>query len=117
MNPMNPSYLVHHFLENSALRFPDKIALIHEQTRATYAEINSKANQLAHWLLSQGIKQGDRVVFIFENGLEYVVSYYGALKAGVVAVPLSTDLKPDGLEPLLAELEAKAILLSRRFEK
>jgi acyl-CoA synthetase (AMP-forming)/AMP-acid ligase II len=110
-------YLVHHFLENSASRFPDKIALIHEETRATYAEINSKANQLAQWLLSQGIHKGDRAAFIFENCLEYVISYYGALKAGAVAVPLSTDLKPDGLAPLLTELEAKVILSSPRFEK
>jgi long-chain acyl-CoA synthetase len=117
MNPINYPYLVHHFLENSAAKLPDKVALIHQETRATYSEINSKANQLAHWLLSQDIKKSERVVFIFENCLEYVVSYYGILKAGAVAVPLSTDLKPDGLEPLLAELEAKAILLSRRFEK
>jgi long-chain acyl-CoA synthetase len=110
-------YLVHHFLEHSALRFPDKIALIHEETRATYSEINSKADQLAHWLLSQGTKKGDRVVFIFHNCLEYVVSYYGILKAGAAAVPLSTDLKPEGIEPLLLELEPGVIISSSKFER
>jgi len=117
MNPINHPYLVHHFLENSAGKLPDKVALIHEDTRATYQQINQLSNQLSASLIDMGIKQGDRVVFIFENCLEYVVSYYGILKTGAIAVPLSTDLKPEGLEPLLAELEAKAILSSRRFER
>ena len=111
------STLIYHFLENSATRFPDKIALIHEHTRATYAEINSKANQLARWLLSRGICRGDRVVIVLENSFEYVISYYAILKAGAVAVPLSTGLKPDGLNPLLSELEPFAIISSARFER
>jgi len=109
--------LIYHFLENSAKKYPDKIAFIHEKTRATYAEINFKANQLACWLLSRSICKGDRVAIILENSLEYVVSYYGILKAGAVAVPLSTGLKPDGLNPLLFEIEPFAIISSTKFER
>jgi long-chain acyl-CoA synthetase len=68
-------------------------------------------------LVGRGVKKGDRVVILLENSLEYVVAYYGILKAGAVAVPLSTDLKPDGLNPLLAELEPAAIISSSRFER
>ena len=96
----NNQILIHHFLETSAQSFPDKIALIHDHIRATYSQINNNANRLAHWLIDHGIKKGDRVIFIFENSLEYVVAYYGILKAGGVAVSLSTELKPDGLNPL-----------------
>lgn len=117
MNSIDHPYLVHHFLENSALRFPDKIALIHDDQRLTYQQINQLSNQLAASLIDMGIKKGDRIVFIFENCLEYVVSYYGSLKAGAVAVPLSADLKPDGIEPLLAELEPGVIISSTRFER
>jgi long-chain acyl-CoA synthetase len=109
--------LIHHFLESSAQTHPDKIALIHEDVRATYAEINARANQLAHWLIDQGITEGDRVALIFENCLEYVISYYGALKAAAVAAPLSSDLKPDGLKHLLGDLEPKAVIASSRFER
>jgi len=114
---MNYSYLVHHFLEQSARLYPDKVALIHEDVRATYAQINARANQLTRLLLDRGIRHGDRVVVLLENCLEYVVSYYGVLKAGAVAVPLSTDLKPDSLGPLLGEIEPKAIISSSRFER
>ena len=94
-----PHKLIHEFLEFSAEKYPDKVALIHEDVRATYAEINAKANALAQYLVDAGIQTGDRVVMILENSLDYVVGYYGTLKTGAVIVPLSTDLKPDGLNP------------------
>jgi long-chain acyl-CoA synthetase len=114
---MTQPTLIHHFLEESTRRFPDKTALVHEDVRATYTQINSKANQLAHWLLNQGITKGDRVALVLENSLEYVVSYYGVLKAGAVVVPLSSDLKPDGLSPLLGELAPKIVISSSKFER
>lgn len=108
--------LIHHFLENSAARFPDKVALIHDQTRATYRQVNTDSDNLSAFLVTQGVEAGDRIVILLENGYEYVVTYYGILKAGAVAVPLSTDLKADGLDPLLAELEPVGIFSSYRFE-
>ena len=112
-----PFSLIHHFLEKSACLYPAKVALVHEDIRATYAEINAGANRLAHWLVDQGIQQGERVVLLLENSLEYVISYYGSLKAGAVVVPLSSDLKPEGLKSLLKELEPKIIISSSKFEK
>lgn len=109
--------LIHHFLENSAKRFPDKVAVIHEKARATYGQINTDADKLGAFLVNRGVLKGDRVVILMENSVEYIVTYYGILKAGAVAVPLSTDLKPDGLSPLLAELEPAAIISSTRFER
>ncbi|MDY6793061.1 MAG: class I adenylate-forming enzyme family protein [Thermodesulfobacteriota bacterium] len=109
--------LIHHFLEQSTKLFPDKTALVHEEVRATYSQINTKANLLAHWLIKLGISKGDRIVLFLENCLEYVVSYYGVLKTGAVAVPLSSDLKPDGLKPLLEELEPEVIIATSRFER
>lgn len=112
-----PTTLIHHFLEESAAHLPDKIAVINDDVRATYSEINSKANQLARWFVSHGIKDGDRIVILLPNSLEYIVSYYGILKAGNVAVSLSTALKPSGLISLLQEIEPKVIISSSRFEK
>lgn len=109
--------LIHHFLEHSAACFPNKAALIHEDIRATYSEINASANLLAQWLLKHDVSKGDRVIIIFENCFEYVVSYYGVLKTGAVVVPLSSDMKPGGLRLLLSELEPKAIISSSRFER
>jgi long-chain acyl-CoA synthetase len=113
----NSQTLIHHFLETSADLYPDKVALVHDDVRATYAQINNQANHLAQYFIGQGITHGDRVVFILQNSLEYVVTYYGILKAGAVAVPLSTEIKSDGLYPLLKELEPKTIVSSFRYER
>lgn len=109
--------LVHRFLENSALCYPEKIALIHEDIRVSYSELNNAANGLGSFLVGNGVEKGNRVVFIIENSFEYVVSYYGILKAGAVAVPLSTDVKPDTLTSILKELGAKCIIFSKKYER
>jgi len=57
------------------------------------------------------------VAILLENSLEYVISYYAILKTGAIAVPLSTAHKPDTLNPLLAELEPKAIITSKKFQR
>jgi acyl-CoA synthetase (AMP-forming)/AMP-acid ligase II len=102
--------LVHHFLEESAREFPAKTALVHGKTRANYSEVNRWANQLAGWLLDRGLKRGGRVVVLVENSLEYVISYYGVMKAAGIVVPLSPDLKADNLGLILDELEAGFII-------
>ena len=108
---------IHNFLENSAARFPDKVAVIQDDFRGTYGQINTHADRLASFLNRQSIERGDRVILLLENSVEYIIAYYGILKAGAVAVPLSTDLKPNGLTPLLVELEPSAIISSLRFER
>lgn len=114
MKPAEPT-LIHQLLERSARLQPDKVALVHEGVRVSYGQLNAEANRLARWLIGVGVLPGDRVVLLLENGREYVVSYYGILKAGAVAVPLSSELKQEGLEPLLAELEPVALIASGRL--
>lgn len=108
--------LIHHFLEQSSIFHPDKVALIDQKKRITYKEINNQANRLAHKLIEWGITRGERVVLLLENSLEYVVSYYGALKAGAVAVPLSTDIKEGGVDFIVTETNPKVIITSSKFE-
>ena len=107
---------VHEFLENSALKYPEKTALIHDGGRYTYSEIEGLANSLARTLSACGVKQGDRVIIILQNSLEYIVSYYAAMKCGGVAVPLSSDIKGNGLKSILAELRAAAVIMSSKNE-
>lgn len=109
--------LIQHFLENSAKLHPGKVAIIHEQTRATYRQVNDAADRLAASLNDRKVGLGDRVVLLMENSCEYAIAYYGILKSGAIVVPLSTDLKPEGLNPLLAELEPVAMIASTRFER
>lgn len=108
------STLIHQFLEQSAKTFPDKCALVQDDRRATYAELDAAANCLATWMIVKGVDPGNRVVILLANSLEYVVSYYAILKAGAVAVPLNPDLKLSGLKPILESLEPKMMILTER---
>jgi acyl-CoA synthetase (AMP-forming)/AMP-acid ligase II len=67
--------------------------------------------------MCEGVSKGERIVLVLENSLEYVISYYGTLKIGAVAVPLSGDLKPDGVTPILREIEPKVVISSVRYER
>lgn len=109
--------LVHEFLENSALLYPDKNAVIHDGCRYTYSEINGLANNLAGTLRSCGVIEGDRIVIILENSIEYIISYYAAMKCGGIAVPLSSDLRGAGLKAIFRELECSALIISSKTEK
>jgi long-chain acyl-CoA synthetase len=109
--------LVHHLFEVSAARFPAKTAVVHEQNRVGYSEVNKWANQLAHSLIEAGVGPGDRVVLLCENSIEYAFCYYGILKAGGIVASLNTDIKPNGLAELVKELEPKALVVSSKLEK
>lgn len=116
MNERNYT-LVHQFLEHSAEAYPGKVAVIADDFRPTYKEINLWADQFAAWLINTGVSHGDRIVIVLMNSIEYIVSYYGAMKAGAVPVALSTGITADGLVPILQELEPFAMVTSQRFEK
>jgi fatty-acyl-CoA synthase len=75
-------------------RRADKVAAIFEardgrETRATYRDLNRRANRLANALLAEGVAKGDRVAVLGRNSLEYVVVYFALAKLGAVMVPVN----------------------------
>jgi acyl-CoA synthetase (AMP-forming)/AMP-acid ligase II len=108
--------LIQHFLEKSAARFPEKLAVIYKKKRVTFGEINLQADCLAALLAAHGVNRADRVIILLENSVEYVIAYYSILKVGAVAVPMSTNIKGEGFAQLVADLGPTAIISSKRFE-
>lgn len=102
--------LVNHFLENSATRLPDKVALICDDKRLTYKEINDLADHLAAGLLSMGIRKQDRIVIFLDNSVESVISLFGILKAGAIFVMLNSAIRPKKLNYILKDSGAAALI-------
>jgi acyl-CoA synthetase (AMP-forming)/AMP-acid ligase II len=102
--------LVQNFLEESAHRFPNKVALIHKGERLTYQEVDQKANKVARWLRSQGIQRGDRVAIFLDSSAESVISLFGILKADAIFLMLSPTLKTQKLSYILNNCQAKALI-------
>lgn len=109
--------LIHHFLENSAAQYPDKIAVIHGDERVAYRRLNTQADKLAGHLQAKSIAKGDRVALLLENGIDYIIAYYAILKSGAVAAPLNPGLKPDSLQKLLVDLKPAAAITNFKSER
>ena len=103
-------------LEQSADRFPDRIATSFFGATLTYRELDGLANRFAHALRDLGIAKGDRVGLLLPNCPQFVICYYGALKAGATVVATN---------PLYVEREVEnqfndsgirlAVVFSRRY--
>ncbi|NEW42227.1 long-chain fatty acid--CoA ligase [Nocardia cyriacigeorgica] len=81
-------------LEDSARRHPGNDAIVFGAERLSFAELDARAGQVAHLLTARGVQPGDRVALSCPNLPEFVVVYYGILKAGAVVVPLNILLRP-----------------------
>jgi len=106
--------LVNDFLEASARRLPDKVALVCDNERLTYAQIDKMANSLANAMLAQGLKRGDLVVIYLNNSIESVIGIFATLKAGGVFVLINATTKQDKLTYILNNCRASGILLEYR---
>ncbi|MET0595469.1 MAG: class I adenylate-forming enzyme family protein, partial [Polyangiaceae bacterium] len=107
---MNGVPLLHDYLHESARRLPDKIALVCQKQRLSYAEIDQRSNALAHALLKRGVGRGDRVVVFADNTVETVVSFWGVLKANAVVSIVNPLTKADKLAYLLNDCRATALI-------
>ena len=82
----------------AAKRYGDKTALILPERELTFNELEALTNRCANALVGLGVKPGDRVTLYSGNCWEWVVSYYGALKAGAVINPINVMLTPGEVE-------------------
>jgi long-chain acyl-CoA synthetase len=86
--------LLHDLLSNAAREFPDRPALIFFGQKIGYHELDRLSNRFAHALRRLGVKKGDRVAIVLPNIPQFVIAFYGTLKAGAVVVlgsPLSNE--------------------------
>lgn len=89
------SKLVHDFLADSASLHPEKNAFFAQGHWYTYGQLDKRANQLARLLVKSGLQKGQRVALLLENSAQYVITYYGILKAGGITVALNTESTAD----------------------
>ena len=97
-------------IEQAVDTYPDHAAFVFEGETMTYREFDERANSVAHWALSQGLKPGDTVALILENSPDYPAIWYGLSKVGVIAALINTNLEGDGLAHCISIVDAKAII-------
>jgi non-ribosomal peptide synthetase component F len=102
---------IHELFEAQAARTPGAMAVRFEEESLTYAELNARANRLAHHLRALGVGPEVRVGVLMERSLEMVVSLLAVLKAGGAYVPLDPGLPADRLAYMLDDSAVPLVLV------
>jgi len=101
-------------LEVSATRYPDKPYLIFFEAPLTYSRFKEEAERLAGFLQQDcGVKAGDRVLLVMQNSPQFIVAYYGVIRANAVVVPVNPMSVTAELEHYLHDSGAKVALVSQ----
>jgi len=108
-------------LEQSARRWPHKVAFQVKAGRdfraLSFAELQRRAADFGAALVALGLRPGDRVAMICENGLEWVVAYLGTVMAGGVGMPLYAEFKGAEVSSLLHQAEVRFAVVSAAVMK
>lgn len=121
-----PDVPLQHLLEDTARRYPNHIATklvlkyllggkVTIGGTLTYRQLNAYADRFAAALVTMGVKPGDRVGLMLPNSPQFVIAFYGALKAGAIVVNINPTYTPHELKYQLNDAGAETIILLNLF--
>lgn len=111
-----PAGGLHQLFEDWALRTPDSTALIAADASLSFAQLNARANALAHSLLELGAEQDDRIAFMLPRDSRILVSMLGIIKAGCTYIPVDPEYPRERVEHVLEDSGARFILVGGESE-
>jgi amino acid adenylation domain-containing protein len=101
---------LHHLFEAQVARDPDRIALVFEDQKITYQELNSQANQLAHYLQSLGVESNQLVGLCVERSIDTIIGILGILKAGGAYLPIDPSNPAERSTYILQDAQIKVLV-------
>ncbi|HEJ7025372.1 TPA: amino acid adenylation domain-containing protein [Serratia marcescens] len=107
----------HVLFEQWVQRTPDAVAVVNDRDSLSYAQLNAHANQLAHQLIAQGVRPGDRVATSLERSVSLVIAQLAILKAGGAYVPLDPHLPVARQAWIIGDSGASLILCDRDIDR
>ena len=110
-----PERPLHENLEESARKHPDAVATIFMDAKMTYAQLNALVDRFAAALQQLGVKKGDRVAIYLANCPQFIIGYYGALRAGAIVVSFNPLYAAREVEHQLKDSGAETMLVMSRF--
>ncbi len=95
---------------NVARGLGDKAAFIDAERTLTYGELQARTFQFAAALRALGLRQEDRLLLLLPDTVDYPVAFWGAVRAGIIAIPLNTLLSPDIYAYIMADSRATTMV-------
>src|SRR4029079_1848237 len=106
-----PDATMHAFLDDAAESYPNATATIFFNAKRTYKRISDDAWRFANGLRSLGVKKGDRVALMLPNTPQFVIAFFGTLRAGATVVPCNPLYTVPELRHQLQDCGAEAIVV------
>ncbi|MFB0847085.1 amino acid adenylation domain-containing protein, partial [Paenibacillus oleatilyticus] len=106
---------IHELFEEQAARTPERTAVLFEDERLTYRELNERANRLARTLRAEGVGADVPVAIMVERSLEMIVGIYAILKAGGAYVPIDPEYPAERIRYIAEDSGARLLLTQSRF--
>ncbi|WP_235526606.1 non-ribosomal peptide synthetase [Nostoc piscinale] len=106
---------IHQLFEEQVEKTPDAVAVVFENQKLTYHQLNCRANQLAHYLRSLGVKPDVLVGICVERSLDMAIALLGILKAGGAYLPLDSEYPQDRLSFMLEDSQVSILLTQERL--
>jgi 3-oxocholest-4-en-26-oate---CoA ligase len=101
--------------EHAVDAVPDRVAIIGGDEQLTYAQLEERANRLAHYLIDQGVKKDDKVGLYCRNRIEIVIAMLGIVKAGAILVNVNFRYVEGELKYLFENSDMVALVHERRY--
>ncbi|MCC7447670.1 MAG: long-chain fatty acid--CoA ligase [Anaerolineae bacterium] len=105
-----PRIPIYRLLDDTAAKYPERICARFFGRGFTYRQIQQLSDQFAAGIRNRGVRKGDRVVLLLPNAPQYLIAYYGLLKAGAVIAPLNPLYTPHELTIQLNDCAAETII-------
>ena len=104
-------------LSERARLTPDRVALVEVETglRLTYADLDERAGRFADAVAQAGLNPGERLGILALNSIDYLSLFFGAGRAGVIVVPLSTRATPHELRQIADDCDMRAVYYGKEF--
>ncbi len=110
-----PNAPLFHFLEESARKYPDRACTIFKGAVITFKEMNELTDRMAAALVDMGVKRGDRVGIFMPNTPQFVIAYYGILKAGGAVVATNPLYTPPEIEHQASDAGIEVMFVMTNF--
>ena len=111
------SYPMQQLLSRTANKLPGKTAIIDREKHFTYQEIESFSSKLSNSLIGMGIKKGQKVGILAPNCAEYVIAFYGIIKAGAVVTTINSGYREREIAHQISDSDCEILILHGSQQK
>ncbi|MFB5944678.1 amino acid adenylation domain-containing protein [Albibacterium profundi] len=100
-------------VNETAIRYPSKAAIIFNDQETTYTELNQQSNRIAHYLINQGVKENDIIALVADRSPEMIITLLGIIKSGAAYLPIDPQYPEGRIQFMLEDSGVKYALVSQ----